>query len=514
MTDSGPIPAAGVLSARDITKSFGGVHALKEVSIDLTPSSVLAIAGENGAGKSTLIKILTGIHQPDSGEILVDNSPAALTPAKAKELGIATVAQELSVLDHLSIAENITLGSEPLTRFRLVNRKQQLAETSQVLSRLGLDLDPHAMVRDLSLAHKQLVEIAKAMVTNPRFLILDEPTSGLRETDVATLLGLITQLRDEGTSMVIITHRMSEIFEVSDRIMVLKDGEHIATRPTSEIDEAGLVRMMVGRDVTTLYPDKAKIQPDTKDALTISNFTLPGSKVHDINLSIPAGCIVALAGLAGQGQNDLLEGIAGLRPARGRLNIDGRERSAFTSVAQAAKSGVVLIPEDRKTQGLVLPMSIGQNISLPTVARRAIAGWVHQSAEDEVAAEAMRQMEIRPFDASVITGQLSGGNQQKVVIGKWLVAEPRVVLCADPTRGIDVGTKQEIYTLLRSLASDGVGVLMLSTDLTEIIGLADIVHVMAEGRIVRTLTGELIDEETITQAAFQGAESASKEDVA
>lgn len=511
MSESGPILPGCTLSARDITKSFGGVHALRGVSIDLGLGSVLAIAGENGAGKSTLIKILTGIHQPDGGTIAIDGTAQQLSPARAKELGIATVAQELSVLDHLSIAENITLGCEPLNRFGLVDRKKQRSDAQHLLDRLGLGLDPDDMVRDLSLANKQMVEIAKAMVTNPRILILDEPTSGLRETDVATLLGLVRQLRDEGAALVIITHRMSEIFQISDKIMVLKDGEHVGTVPTAQTSEQEIVRMMVGRDLNAVYPDKKPLAEHSDPVLSVSGLTLPGTTIRDISLTVPRGAVVALAGLAGQGQNDLLEGIAGLRPARGRITMGDRTRPAFGSVAEAAKNGVVLIPEDRKTQGLVLPMSIGQNISLPTVGRRSLLGWVRQAAENRVADQAIAQMEIRPPDATVIAGQLSGGNQQKVVISKWLVADPEVVLCADPTRGIDVGTKQEIYQLLRSLADSGVGVLMLSTDLTEVIGLADIVHVMAEGRIVATLTGQAIDEETITDAAFQGTASAGLE---
>ncbi len=358
-----------------------------------------------------------------------------------------------------------------------------------------------------------MVEIAKAMSTSPRILILDEPTSGLREGDVETLLKLIRQLRDAGTSIVLVTHRMSEMFEVSDAIMVLKDGKHVGTRPTADTTEAEIVKLMVGRELAAVYPPKASDQP-SETILTVSDFSVPGTMVHDISLTIPKGKLVALAGLAGHGQNDLLEGLAGLRPSRGNLTLDGHEFSALRSVAAGIRHGIVLIPEDRKSQGLVLPMTISQNISLPTVFRRAKAGWISRTAEKEVATKAISAMAIRPADPGKIAGQLSGGNQQKIVIGKWLVADPRVILCADPTRGIDVGTKQEIYGLLRKLANDGIGVLMLSTDLTEIVGLADIVHVMAEGRIVRTLTGSQITEETITGAAFQGVEESIQEESA
>ncbi len=495
-----------ILVATGITKTFGGVHALRGVDLMLRPGRVLALAGENGAGKSTLIKVLTGIHQPDEGVISVDGEPRVLTPARARELGIAAVAQELSVLDHQSVAENLTLGREPVGRLGLVNRREQLTLANDMLARVGLRIDPNAMIRDLSLAQKQLVEIGKAMSTSPRVLILDEPTSGLREGDVETLLNLVRQLRAEGTAIVLITHRMSEMFEVSDEIVVLKDGQLAGSRPTSQTDEQEIVKLMVGRELAAIYPDKPSRQPAVAEVLGLGGFSVPGTAVHGISLSVLPGQIVALAGLAGQGQTQLLEGIAGLRRAAGTLMLRGKPRRAFRSVAAAIRAGVVLIPEDRKTQGLVLPMSIGQNISLPTVGRRAVAGWVRPAAERRVADETVTKMSIRPPDAGRIAAQLSGGNQQKVVIGKWLAADPAVVLCADPTRGIDVGTKQEIYALLRRLADDGIGVLMLSTDLSEVVGLADVVHVMAEGSIVRTLIGEQITEEAITGAAFQGVE--------
>ena len=512
MTEPGPALAAGdtILTATGISKSFGGVHALTGVDLTLRRGTVLAIAGENGAGKSTLIKTLTGVHQPDEGTIVIDGTPQTLSPASARQLGIAAVAQELSVLDHQSVAENITLGQAPLTRLGFIDRRAQRAQAEALLDRLRLQVSPHAMVRDLTLAQKQMVEISKAMVTAPRILILDEPTSGLREDDVRTLLDLIKQLRDEGTCVVLVTHRMSEMFECSDQIMVLKDGRHVGTRETASTSEQEIVRLMVGRELSTVYPDKPAADQAPETIMSVEGFSVPGTLVHDVSLDVPRGRIVALAGLAGHGQTHLLEGIAGLRPSKGDIVLNGRRQRAFGSVASGIRTGVVLIPEDRKTQGRVLPMNIGQTVSLPTVGRRAAAGWISSAKESQVATEAIETMEIRPPDERVIAGQLSGGNQQKIVIGKWLVSNPAVVLCADPTRGIDVGTKQEIYGLLRRLSDQGVGVLMLSTDLTEVVGLADIVHVMAEGQIVRTLVGDEINDEAITGAAFQAAQAATE----
>lgn len=494
-----------LLHAQGIRKSFGGVTVLDDVDLTLRAGEVVALAGENGAGKSTLIKIITGVYQPDAGTITIAGSATDLTPARAKDLGIAAVAQELSTLDHLSITDNVFLGRELRGRMGLVDRKAQHAAAQDLLARVGLEVSPDTMARDLSLAQRQLVEISKALATSPRVLVLDEPTSGLREQDVERLLTLIAQLRDEGHALLLVTHRMSEMFTCADRIAVLKDGRHVGTVSTRDTSENEVVRMMVGRELASIFPPKAQ-DASGPSVLEVRGLSVVGTAVADIDLDVPRGAIVALAGLAGQGQTQLLEGIGGLRPARGRVRIGGRDHTAFRGVRQAAQAGIVLIPEDRKTQGLVLPMTVGENISLPTLARRARGGWIDTRAEATLAAETVERMAIRPPRVDAVARSLSGGNQQKIVIGKWLASDPRVVLCADPTRGIDVGTKQEIYRLLRELAADGVGILMLSTDLTEVVGLADQVLVMAEGRIVGHFTGSDITEENITSAAFKGVD--------
>lgn len=499
--------AGMILSGAGLQKSFGGIRALRDVDIELNAAEVLAIAGENGAGKSTLIKILTGVVEPDSGEITVDGHAQRLTPARARDLGIAAVTQELSVLDHLSVAENISLGREPRGRFGVVNRTELDRRAVAALERVGLSVGTHVMGRDLSLANKQLVEIGKALAIDPRILILDEPTSGLREAEVNRLLELVLRLRDEGCSVVIITHRMKEMFQVADRIMVLKDGAHMATLDLRSTSPDEVVRLMVGREVGSLFPaNRGRNAPGSENdlVLRVKDLRIPGTMIRGVSLDIPRGNIVALAGLAGHGQIELLEGISGLRPGRGQIVINGRPWAAFRRVAQGVKAGIALIPEDRKTEGLVLPMSVGQNISLPTLHRRSHFGWIDSVAERTVAEKQIDSMQIRPADASVRAGQLSGGNQQKIVIGKWLAAEPKIILAADPTRGIDVATKREIFVLLRRLSDDGVGVLLVSTDLTEIVGVADIVHVMSEGRIIETFAGDAISEEALTEAAFRG----------
>lgn len=496
------VPSPSLVAATGLTKAFGGVKALTDVDVNLLPGEVVALAGENGAGKSTLIRILTGLQQPDAGTIEVDGNRIVLNPARARELGIAVVSQELSVLDHLSVADNISLGREVRGRFGMVDRNAQRGAAARALARVGLGISPEVMVRDLSLAQRQLVEIAKSLASDPRVLILDEPTSGLREDDVQRLLALVRLLSDQGHAILFVTHRMAEIFSVSDRIVVLKDGRLVATVPTGATTEAELVRLMVGRDLSAHFPDKSDVAAGAS-VLTLTSFSVVGTMVSGVSLDVPRGRIVALAGLAGHGQIQLLEGIGGLRRSRGHIAISGRPRRPFGSVGEAVAAGVVLIPEDRKVQGLVLPMTVGENISLPTMGRRATAGWINAARERAVVRKAMDAMRIRPRRPAAVAGELSGGNQQKVVIGKWLASDPRVVLCADPTRGIDVATKQEIYGLLRGLVDRGVGVLMLSTDLSEIVGLADIVLVMAEGRLVERLEGSAITEEAITGAAFQ-----------
>lgn len=490
-----------LVELRDIHKRFGGVKALRGVSLVVPRAKVVGLAGENGAGKSTLLKVLSGLYQPDQGQVLIDGQPQQdYSPSTARAAGIGTVTQELSLLDHLSVSDNILLMQEPRNRIGLVRRRVVRSRSGDALAQLGAAISPDAMVRDLSFADRQLVEIAKALVQDPRLLVLDEPTSGLRDVEVSRLLDTVRTLRGHGRSIVFITHRMSEMFEVCDTFTVLKDGQSVGSLPRDTATPADIIRMMVGRDIASLFPKKLATSPG-ESVLAVRNFSVTGTSVSGIDLEVRAGEVVGLAGLAGHGQNELLEGLAGLRRAVGDERV-GARRGPFRGPASAIAAGVALIPEDRKTQGLVLELPVRSNIGLPTLARRAHLGIVNRRAEQELAESTVQTLAVRPGDPDVRAGGLSGGNQQKVVLGKWLAADPLVYLCSDPTRGIDVGTKQEIYALLRRLAAKGSGVVLLSTDLTELVGVCDRVLVMSSGRIVADLNGDAITEDNITAASF------------
>jgi ABC-type sugar transport system ATPase subunit len=501
-----------IVELRGVHKSFGGVHALRGVDFAVPAATVIGLAGENGAGKSTLLKIVSGIYSPDSGEVLFDGvAHTAVTPRAAREAGISSVAQELSLFGHLSVAENIFIGQEPL-RGWFVDRVKLDALAKMALENIGSRVSPRAMVRDLGFADRQLVEIAKALASNPRVLILDEPTSGLRESEVDGLLQTIRNLRSAGRSIIFITHRISEMFEVCDSFTVLKDGQSVASRRASDTDADDIITLMVGREMSSLFPERPVQDPGrphqnaeraNTPVLAVSNLSVPGTSVREVTLAVHPGEIVGLAGLAGNGQNELLEGIAGIRRARGQITVDGH-RGPFSNPRRAIRAGLSLVPEDRKTQGLVLPFSIRQNITLSTLKSVSRYGYIDRKRDHAIAVNTISELAIRPPDPSLRAAALSGGNQQKVVIGKVLQAGPSVFIFADPTRGIDIGTKHEIYVLMRDLAAQGKGILLLSTDLTETIGICDRVLVMSGGRIVEELGGGELTEANVTRASFGG----------
>jgi len=495
---------ADVVELRGVRKRFGGVHALKGVDLAVPRASVIGLAGENGAGKSTLLKVLSGVYAPDEGTVRYAGVvQERLVPAKARAAGIAAVAQELSLFEHLDVAENVLPVGAP-RRGPFVDTRARDALAADALALVGSRLSLRTMVRELEFADRQLVEIARALVSQPKLLILDEPTSGLKETEVERLLELVGRLREAGTSIVFITHRLSEMFRVCDRFVVMKDGETVADRAAADVTPDELVRLMVGRRIEAMFPSKPVAAEPREVLLDVSGLAVPATPISDIDLTVARGEIVGLAGLAGQGQTEILEGIAGIRRVTGKVRV-GRAKGPFRSPRRALRAGVWLVPEDRKRHGLVLDLTVERNLTLPTLDRVSRFGMVVPSRVRARAESTIRELSIRPDEPELDARLLSGGNQQKVVIGKATIVDPEVYVFADPTRGIDVGTKAEVYALVRRLADAGKAVLLLSTDTTEIIGLCDRVLVVSSGRVVAELAGDDLTEERITAASFSGS---------
>ncbi len=488
-----------------IAKRYGATRALDGVDLTLQTGRIHAVLGENGAGKSSLIKCMAGVVQPDTGTMALDGTPVRFAdPAAANAAGIVCVFQELSLIPDLSVADNI-LVSDPPRRFGLVDRRAQRRQAEELLARAGAEgIHPLSLVRDLPLSRRQLVEIAKALALKPRLLILDEATSALTARDVAAVFRVLKDLRRDGLALVYISHRMSEITELADDCSVFRNGRNVSTFPAGSRSDAEVVEMMIGRDYSHAYPPKpAPIPQDRAPALEVKSLGW-GGRLHDISFKLRPGEVVGLGGLDGQGQRELLLALFGvLRGTTGEIEVDGRPAAlGGPADAKAERNGIALIPEDRKTEGLMLPMSIAENLSFASLGRVSRGGIIDRGAERRAVDDMVRLLAIKAADLDVPVASLSGGNQQKVVLAKWLMTRPRIVLLADPTRGIDVGTKAEIYRLLRRLAEEGAAVLLYSTDYAELIGCCDRVLVLYGGRIVRVLEGEAITERALVSSAL------------
>ncbi len=491
-----------LLSASGVSKRFGGVVALHAVDFACEPGEIHALLGENGAGKSTMIKVLCGVQQADAGTIEYDGRPAPYSdPAGAVQAGIVPVFQELSLVPDLTVAQNLVLGREPRNRLGLLDQRRMRRDAAALFAELGFDsLDPGAEVRHLPLADRQLAEIAKAVSRNPRVLILDEATSALNRREVERVFAVVRQLRDQGTSIIFISHRMDEVQALCDRATVFRDGATVGTVVIGETSPSEIVRMMVGRPLQDIYPPRPERVEPFQPLLEVEGLTW-GSRLRDVSLQVRAGEIVGLSGLEGQGQADLLFALFGVYSGvQGRVTLDGRPVGK-SGTAQAMKAGLALVPEDRKTQGLVLPMSVRDNIVMATLRDHGKMGFLSPAAEREASYGMRDRLAIRTASVETPVRFLSGGNQQKVAIAKWLLTDARVYLLSDPTRGIDVGAKLEIYELMRELTSAGKGVLFFSTDLSEIVGLCDRALVMYEGAIVRELAGDDLTDANLIEAA-------------
>jgi ABC-type sugar transport system ATPase subunit len=495
-----------VLAARRLTKSFPGVRALDGVDLDLRAGRVHVLLGENGAGKSTLVGLLTGNSTPDEGTLLLDGEAVHLSsPRDAVARGIGAVYQELSLLPSMTVLDNVVLGQERRSH-GLLDRRDGRDRARAALARVGLEgLDLRTRVEELSLANRQLVEIARALLRHSRVVILDEPSAVLSGDKLAALHTVVRSLVAEGVAVLYITHLLDEVAELADDVTVLRDGQNVSTGTAEQFDVARIIREMVGRDVDTVFPPR---RPPREEVVLEVRGLVPASSAASpppTDLSARAGEIVALAGLVGCGRSRLLRTLGGSHPrVAGSVSCGGRE--VGTSVRAAMAAGVVLVPEERKTEGLVLPLSVGANTSLTALGDVSQGGWLSPKREDVVFAEQQRQLGIKASSYRQDAWQLSGGNQQKIVLGKWLRTGPKVLLLDEPTRGVDVGAKAEIYRIITELAAEGLTVLMASSDLPEVLGLAHRVLVFRSGALVGQLTGEEIHEETIMSLALDSGQ--------
>lgn len=491
-----------ILQMRSITKAYPGAQALAGVDFAAQRGEIHALMGENGAGKSTLMKILAGVVAKDEGEILLDGRAVnPQTPAEAQALGVSLVHQELSLAPNLSVAENIYVRREP-RRFGalgFINWRELNARAKELLDQFELEIEPDALVKDLSLAKRQIVEIAKALSVDAKLLILDEPTSSLETHEVELLFKLLRRLVERGLSLIYITHRMDEVFRIADRVTVLRDGRLVGTREKAEASADEIIRMMVGRALENLYPEKAERTGEV--LFELRGLTAQG-KFYDVNLSVRRGEILGLAGLIGSGRTESMMAAVGHAPLdSGQVIIDGTP-VRIDSPRDALRLGVVYSPEDRKYQGLFLSQSVRANIvasSLHECAGRA--GLMRRTAEQNLSAGFMRDLAIKAPDIESPVSALSGGNQQKVLLAKWLATRPRVMIVDEPTRGVDVGSKSEIHHLLRRFAKEGAAVIMISSELPEILGLSDRIVVFHEGRVSGEIEGKEATEEKVMRLA-------------
>jgi ribose transport system ATP-binding protein len=501
VADSSAVP---LLRMSGITKHYGGVRALQDVHFEARRGSIHALLGENGAGKSTLIKVLSGVVQPDSGTIELDGQAVQFAgPTEANDAGIACIFQELSLLPDLTVADNIGITSAP-GRFGLIDYRAQRRLAEEALARVGGEsIDPTTTVRELPLSRRQMVEIAKALARNPKILILDEATSALTAADVQKVFIMLHRLREEGMAVIYISHRMHEIAELADTCTVYRNGQKVETFEAGSRSDNEIVEMMIGREYESVFPPKTAKKPDIAPVLKVRDYSWQG-ELNGIDLDIGPGEIVGLGGLDGQGQRQLLLGLFGtLIGATGTVEVAGKPVTLSSPKrAKSEEIGMALIPEDRKNEGLMLPMTVRENLSFAAVEKVSRYGVVDLKAEEAAIAEMVELLKIRSDGIDVPVASLSGGNQQKVVIGKWLMTRPRIILLNDPTRGIDVGTKQEIYQLLQRLAAGGAAILFYSTDYDELIGCCDRVLVMYAGAVVRTLAGSQLNETNLVSAAL------------
>ena len=508
-TDLASSPAAPLLEVRDIEKTFPGVRALSGVSFEVRAGEVHALLGENGAGKSTLIKIISGVYEPDGGSILIGGRETRFTsPEDAKRSGVATIYQELLLFPELTVAENIFLGHAPRAGIGRIDWRAMRTRAEALLASLEIDdLAASQVVGALSVGNRQRVEILRALSHDARILIMDEPTAALTESDVTRLFDIVRRLRARGVGIVYISHRLDEIFAIGDRVTVLRDGAYVGARNVADTNASELVQMMVGRRIDNLFPKTVvPIGAPVLEARDVVRHPMTKS----VSLTVRAGEIVGLAGLVGSGRSELAQTLFGITPAElGEIRLMG-EGVTISSAEDARSKGIAYVPEDRGVQGLVRPMSVLHNFSLAALGAISRAGFIDRGAERRMAEEGVRRFRVKTSSVQEIAGRLSGGNQQKIVLGKWLANNPKLLILDEPTRGIDVGAKAEIHRLMGELAGAGVAILMISSELPEVLGMSDRVLVMREGRLVAEFDRAQATSETVGAAMMGEAASVER----
>jgi rhamnose transport system ATP-binding protein len=490
-----------LLELNNVSKSFAGVQALRGVSFDLRPGEVHALVGENGAGKSTLVKIITGAHQTDegtltvAGELVTDNDPV-----RARARGIAAIYQQPALFPDLTVAENLALGREPTGLWRWVRWGGRRRQARELLARIGACLHPDTEVRDLTMPEQQLLEIARALGARARILIMDEPTASLGDREVENLFRIIRELREQGVGIIYISHRLEELPRIADRVTALRDGCLVGTQPMSRTNRADLIRMMVGRELSAVFP-KVAVEPG-EEVLRVRNLGCRTARIHGVDLSVRAGEIVGLAGLVGAGRTELARVLFGITPADTGEIVLGGKPVTIDAPTRAIEQGIAYVPEDRRRHGVILEMPVVANTTLAVLRQVANRGWLDTRRERVVARSFVDRLGIKTPSLDTPVGNLSGGNQQKVALARWLAAQPRLLILDEPTQGVDVGAKAEIHRLMSELAAQGMAILMISSELPEIIGMSDRVAVMHGGTVVGTLDRKETSQEGIVNLAL------------
>lgn len=488
-----------LLAARGVDKSFGEVQVLYSIDFDIREGEVHSVVGENGAGKSTLMKILSGLEQPTGGALSLDGASVILPPnGQAVDLGIVVIHQELNLAEHLNVTESIFLGRE-LTKYGFLQRAEMRSETRKILDLLHVNLKPDALISSLSVADKQMVEIAKAISRDARVLIMDEPTAVLSSTESDILFAQIERLSAKGVGIVFISHKLDEVKRLSDRVTILRDGHLIDTLPASELSTDDMAQLMVGRELSNLYPEKPVIAANAETILSVQDLEAEG--ISDISFKLRKGEVLGFAGLIGSGRTAILEAVVGLIDHEAeKIELDGKP-VGFKSVGEAKDAGIVYMTKDRKGKGLLLEKGLRENLTLFTLEKHVKGGFLQRDSEQKALANAVKRFDVRVRDPRINVGQLSGGNQQKLLLGKVMEVEPHIFIIDEPTRGIDVGTKQQIYHLIAELAESGISVIVISSEMQELIGLCHRVIVMRDGHMTGTLEGEHINENEIVRYA-------------